>query len=361
MGYPRILIYPKRIQNNALVLRNACLSAGVTPVAVIKGFNGHPAIVQALIDAGYTCMCSSRLPHLQTIKQKHPHLTTMMLRIPMLSELPKLLQVADISLNSEPAVLRALNDEAAKQGKIHQVILMRDLGDLREGQIDRGAFYSLADLAEQLPKLYLLGIGTNLTCYGSIIPSNENLSELVEDAKVIENRIGRKLDIISGGSTSSLPLVFNGKLPAGINQLRLGEALTVPCDLIEYWQCPLPGLSNTGLLLEAEVVEVGIKPTMPVGIRARNAFGTETCYVDRGWRKRAILAVGVSDIGDETKLIPVDPGIHILGASSDHLVIDIHDSDHLYQLGDIVTFQLQYKTMLFSMEAVGVEKEVCFS
>ena len=226
MGYPRILIYPKRIQNNALVLRNACLSAGVTPVAVIKGFNGHPAIVQALIDAGYTCMCGSRLPHLQTIKQKHPHLTTMMLRIPMLSELPKLLQVADISLNSEPAVLRALNDEAAKQGKIHQVILMRDLGDLREGQIDRGAFYSLADLAEQLPKLYLLGIGTNLTCYGSIIPSNENLSELVEDARIIENRIGRKLDIISGGSTSSLPLVFNGKLPAGINQLRLGEALT---------------------------------------------------------------------------------------------------------------------------------------
>ena len=361
MGYPRILIYPKRIQNNAIVLRNACLSAGVTPVAVIKGFNGHPAIIQALIHAGYTCMCSSRLPHLQTIKQNHPNLTTMMLRIPMLSELPKLMQVADISLNSEPVVLKALNHEAEKQGKIHQVILMRDLGDLREGQIDRNAFYSLADLAESLPALYLLGIGTNLTCYGSIVPSQENLSELVEDAKIIEKRIGRKLEIISGGSTSSLPLVTRGVLPKGINQLRLGEALTVPYDLIDYWQCPLSGLSNTGLLLEAEIIEIGEKPTMPLGIQARNAFGTETCYVDHGWRKRAILAVGVSDIGDETKLIPTDPDIQILGASSDHLIIDIHDSAHLYRLGETVTFQLRYKTMLFSMEATGIEKEVCLS
>ncbi len=359
MTFPRVEIFPQRIQKNGEILRNACLRAGVTPVAVIKGFNAHPAIYQALERAGYTCMCSSRLAHLEEIKQLNPELETMMLRVPMLSQVEQVVATADVSLNSEPLVLEALDREAARQGRTHRVILMRDLGDLREGQLDREAFFRLAELAERLPHLHLLGVGTNLTCYGSVIPTEDNLGELVADAKEVERRIGRRLEVVSGGSTSSLPLVYQGKLPEGINQLRLGEALIVPWDLQNYWQCPFPGLSNRGLLLQAEVIEASTKPTLPIGPRARNAFGTETAYEDRGWRKRLLLAVGVADLGDETKVIPEDPGMQVLGASSDHLLVDVEDSAQSYRLGDTVTFQLRYKSMLFSMSTPEIAKIVC--
>jgi len=356
MGYPRLLIYPQKIRKNAMILRETCIRAGIEPVAVIKGFNAQPVILQALFDAGYRCFCSSRLKQLAEAKKLFPEIQSMMLRIPMLSELGELVKIADISLNSEQAVLEALNKEAGRQKRKHQVILMRDLGDLREGQLDRESFYQLALQAEKLPNLHLLGIGTNLTCYGSIIPSPENLGELAEDALRIESRIGRKLEVVSGGSTSSLPLLIHGGMPKGINQLRLGEALTVPCDLIDYWQSPLEGLSNTGLILQAEIIEIGEKPTMPIGKKARNAFGSETLYEDLGCRKRALLALGVADIGDESKLIPMDPGVRILGASSDHLIVDIQDSKNIYHLGDVLDFQLHYKSMLFATASDEIEK-----
>lgn len=358
MHNPCLTIYPKRIKKNAQVLRQACLQAGVEPVAVIKGFNAHPLITDALVAAGYSCLCSSRLPHLFAMKQRYPDIKTMALRVPMLSELPELLQVADISLVSEPAVLREMNKLAGELGRRHQVILMRDLGDLREGQIHRETFYVLAELAERLPNLDLLGIGCNLSCYGSVVPTKENLGELAADAKEIQRCIGRKLDVVSGGSTSSLPLVIHGGMPEGINQLRLGEALLVPYDLTGYWESPLEGLSNCCLLLDAEIIEIGEKPTMPQGKLARNAFGAEPHYEDRGWRKRALLALGVADIGDESKLVPEDPGVTVLGASSDHLIVDIQDSAEHYQLGDVIRFQLRYKTMLFATATEEIATQV---
>ena len=53
--------------------------------------------------------------------------------------------------------------------------------------------------------------------------------------KEIEEKISRKLDMISGGSTTSLPLLFDDKMPEKINNLRIGEALIVGRDLIDYW------------------------------------------------------------------------------------------------------------------------------
>ncbi|MDO4733449.1 MAG: alanine racemase [Bacillota bacterium] len=358
MGYPRLLIYPEVIKKNGRILYDLCAEAGIEAVAVIKGFNALPPFLQALWEGGFRCFSSSRIAHLEEAKKLFPTCKTM-LRIPMLSELAKMLQHVDISLHSEAQVLEALNQEALRQQRRHQVILMRDLGDLREGIFCREKLYLLASQVESMEGLDLLGIGTNLTCYGSIIPTEKNLGELVEDALEIEKRIGRKLEVVSGGNTSSLPLLIRGGMPKGISQLRIGEALTVPCDLIDYWKSPLPGLSNAALILEAEIVEIGEKPTFPIGEKARNAFGYETTYVDRGLRNRAILALGLADIGDENKLIPEDAGVDILGASSDHLIVDIQNSEQSYKLGDIMRFQLRYKSMLFSCASTCIENVIC--
>lgn len=346
--YPCLEIYPRRIRQNAVILRRLCLEHGIEPAAVLKGFQALPAITDAIVEAGYTCLASAYLPHLQAVRRRGYPVRTMALRIPMLSETEELVATSDISLNSQWETLQAINAAARAQGKRHQAILMRDLGDLREGIIDREQFIHTACQVERgLDAVELLGVGANLSCYGGIIPTADNLSQLVADARAIEAEIGRPLAVVSGGSTSSLPLLVHGGMPAGINQLRLGEALAVPCDLIDYWQSPLPGLSNQALLFCAEIIELGSKPTRPIGRMGRNGLGEENVFADRGWRRRALLAAGVFQSGDEQKLIPCDPGAQILGASSDHLIVDIEDSAARYRLGDSMAFQLHYKAMLF--------------
>lgn len=360
MPYPILEIYPNRIKQNAMVLRENCLARGVTPVAVIKGFNGLPELIDVIWDAGYTTIASSRLPHLAAAKQADWPGETMALRIPMRSELSQLVSAADISLNSDRGTLALLDEEAARQNKIHQVVLMRDLGDLREGVFDSQQLYDLAAFVEGCQSLHLLGIGTNLTCYGSVIPDENNLSVLAADATAIEQMLGRKLEVVSGGSTSSVPLLMSNKMPKGINQLRLGECLAVPCDLIDYWNCPLPGLRNDGILLKAEIIELERKPSMPQGTIGRNAFGTECQYHDRGIHCRAVLGLGVLDIGDESKLIPCDEGVKILGASSDHIIADVEDCPLPLAVGDCLTFELHYQAMLFACTGNSVEKRIIY-
>lgn len=336
------------INKNAKILLDLCRKNNIEPFAIIKGFNGIDAISEVLVAAGYKTIGSSRIPHLKRIKDANFPVETLALRIPMLSEIQSVVRYCDISLNSELETLELLNQEAGAQGKIHKVILMRDLGDLREGIIDREKFIQAAAFIESsLSNLHLYGVGTNLTCYGSVVPTTTNLSDLTENARAIEAVIGRTLEVISGGNTTSIPLALKGKMPKGINNLRIGEALIVPCDLMDLWQCPVPGLNNDSMVLNAEIIEIGKKPTHPIGTLGPNGFGTYCTYEDRGVRKRALLAMGIFDFGESEKLIPKDKGIRIMGASSDHMIVDIHDSKKDYRLGDVISFNLHYQAMMF--------------
>lgn len=359
MKYPVLEINTQIIRRNAEVLLNFCRDRGIEPYAVIKGFNAMDCIAKQFVEAGYKTLASSRLPHLVAAKKAGWPVKTLALRVPMLSETDEVVRWCDASLNSETQVLRALDEAAAKVNKIHGVILMRDLGDLREGIFDKDEFIAVALMVErELKHLHLLGVGANLTCYGSIVPTCKNLSILANDAEVIEKLIGRKLAVISGGNTSSLPLLARGEMPKKINNLRIGEALVVPCDLTGHWCCPVDGLSNDGLVLRAEVIESGNKPTYPIGEIGTNCFGSRSVYEDSGVRKRALLAVGAFDIGDAAKLIPVDKDVKVLGASSDHLIIDTQDSEKDYRTGDTVAFTLHYQAMLFATANPLVSKRI---
>lgn len=230
--YPILEIDGDALRQNATILKELCNRANIEPCAVIKGFCAQEEIVREIIAAGYTSLGSSRIEHLKQIKVAGITAQTLLIRIPMKCEIEDVIRYCDISLESEIKTLMWLNEEAKGQGVIHKVILMRDLGDLREGIFNADDLTQVAEFVEnQLDNLYLYGIGTNLTCYGSVAPTVENLSELVRNSKTVEEKIGRRLDVVSGGSTSSLPLVAKGDMPKGINHLRIGEALVVPYDL----------------------------------------------------------------------------------------------------------------------------------
>ena len=211
----------------------------------------------------------------------------------------------------------------------------------------------LARRVAALPGVRLTGVGANLTCYGGVIPSPDNLRILAEVASDVEQAVGFSLEIISGGNTSSLPLLFEGRLPAKINHLRLGESLLLGLNTLDG--SPIPDTRQDAFALRAEIIEVNIKGSAPVGKIARDAFGRRPQFEDRGIRRRAILAIGREDIMLDS-LKPLDEGVTILGASSDHLLVDVQDSQRVWVVGEVMSFRPGYGALLAAMTSSYVAK-----
>lgn len=357
MGNPVLEIRLDIVRANASIILNACREKGIEVTAVVKGFNGIAPIAKAICEAGFKSLGSSRLLHLESVKECCYLARTMSLRISMPSEVPDVVRCADVSLESELQTIAALDKEAGSQGKVHGVILMHDVGDLREGIFGEELLVETAVRVErEFPNIRLEGVGTNLNCYGSVTPTNENLSQLVRCSGEIESLIGRKLDAVSGGASTSIMPMLSGGMPAGINHLRIGSAIMLRSEAMGLPDDELPGLSNDTMTLYAEIVELGSKPTHPIGVLDVDCFGNRRSYEDRGIRKRALLALGAFDTGDTSKLVPRDKNAKILGSSSDHTIVDIHDSAIDYKLGDTIAFGLSYQPMLFSTANGLVEK-----
>ena len=110
----------------------------------------------------------------------------------------------------------------------------------------------------------------------------------------------------------------------------------------------VPGLSEDTCLLRAEIIEVFRKPSKPYGQRSLNWTGNAVEFEDIGLRRRAVAAVGCADIGDPTKLIPSDGRIRVLGASSDHLILDVEDCGDALTVGDAVSFRMFYTPLMYA-------------
>lgn len=357
MSYPKVVIEKNKLRDNAENVLNMCNEKCIDVVGVIKGVNGLDEIIRILIEAGFKTLGSSRLSQLKKVKEINPEIKTFNLRIPMLSEIDELIDYSDISLNSSEQTLRKLNKIAKNKGKIHNVILMAECGDLREGIYDEDILIKTALTVEnELENLHLLGLGTNLGCYGSIMPTVEKMQELIDKAKKINNYIGRELEVISGGASTSLPLVAKGMMPEGINHLRIGDALYIS-DLDECFDYKVFDDEDEAFTLEAEIIELEEKPSHPIGTIAVDAFGNKKEYEDRGIRLRALIAVGRQDIGDYKHLRPLDKNIEVIGGSSDHTILDITESKNNYKLGDIVKFNLMYENLLMMSQSEYISKE----
>jgi predicted amino acid racemase len=230
---------------------------------------------------------------------------------------------------------------------------MFDLGDLREGIFDENELFFTVEQLLQLKGVILIGIGTNMTCYGGVIPTPKNLSRLTRQKRAIESRFDLHLEVVSGGNSSALYLIEEGSMPDGINQLRLGESIVMGRETAYGRQ--LRGTYNDCFRLIAEIIEIKEKPSSPIGEVRQDAFGDSPSFVDKGIRIRALCAIGKQDIniGD---LIPQDEAIAVLGASSDHLILDVADCHRTYKIGDLIPFSLKYGGILRCMTSEYVAK-----
>lgn len=356
--YPLLEIDIQKFRHNAKEVISRCNARGISVAGVIKGFSGLPELSAALFQCGTSQIASSRLRHFQEIKKAGVPGPYLLLRIPMMCELPDVVALSDYSLQSDVETLDALEQECETQGKRHKVIIMVDLGDLREGFWDKEeAIAACRHVEDQLPMLELAGVGTNLGCYGAIQPTPEKMNELLAVARKVEDAIGRKLEIVSGGATSSYSLVHWNTMPEGINHLRIGEGISLAYDLQVDWDIKdMDYLHKDVYTLKAQVVEVRTKPSYPQGIFCIDAFGNKPTFVDRGLRKRALIAVGRADLSDSFKLMPRAAGIQILGGSSDHTILDIEDYPGELAPGDVLEFDLNYTTQVFLTASPDVTK-----
>ena len=348
--YPQLEFDLALLRSNADAVISRCRGMGIRVCGVVKGVDGLPEAARVLRAAGAEELGTSRLEQVAKCRAAGVPGPWLLIRIPGLTELPDVVALCETSLQSEWPTLLALEEECLRQNKTHRVIVMTDLGDLREGFWDKDELVDVCERVErELPHVQLAGIGVNLTCYGSTKPTPEKMNELVGLARQVEQRIGRKLEIVSGGATSSFTLVHWGTMPAGVNHLRIGEAILLGKDLLVDWGIrDMDYLRMDALTLRAEVVEVKDKPTYPIGEFAIDAFGRKPVYEDRGIRRRAILALGRADVGELESLIPREPGLTVIGGSSDHCIVDVEDCPRRLQVGDIVEFSLCYSHMLYA-------------
>lgn len=352
MGSPEILIDIQKVRENTKTLVDFCSSRGIAVTGVTKVTCGMPLVGQAMLDGGVVSLGESRIENIQRLRSSGINAPVMMLRIPPLSQVYEIVTTVDISFNSELSVIKSLSEASVRKGKLHKIVLMVDLGDLREG-IWPSDLMDVTREVIDLKGVRIAGIGTNLTCFGGVLPSRKNMSELVGYAEQIEKTFGFELEIISGGNSSSLPLLMEGGMPKRINHLRLGESIVLGRETVHgaLW----PGCHHDAFQLAAEVIELKKKPSVPVGETGKDAFGETPVFSDKGDILRAILSVGREDVVVDN-LKPVDRGISVLGASSDHLLLDVTESKNPLKLGDKINFNLNYGALLACMTSQYVKK-----
>lgn len=351
MTAPRLEIRLDRIRHNARTLVDRLDARGISVTGVTKAMLGCPELGRELVAAGITTLGDSRIESIERMRAAGVTAEMVLIRSPMPSQAARVVRHADISLNTEIDAMAALSAAAVAEGRRHGVVLMVELGDLREGILPTD-LHAVAEQVLLLPHIELRGIGANLACQSGASPDARNMGELSALATSIEAAFAIHLDIVSGGNSANLDWALGTADPGRINNLRLGEAILLGCETLQ--RQPIVGLHTDAFELVAEVIESNVKPSQPWGEINQTAFGTAAVRADRGSTRRAIVALGEQDV-DPRGLMP-PAGMEILGASSDHLVLDPGSAPAA--VGAELRFGLDYSALLRAMTSPFVTKEI---
>jgi len=351
MTAPRLEINLDKIRHNARSLVERLGKRGISVTGVTKATLGSPDIAGALLAAGVQTLGDSRIENIEAMRRASVLAPMTLIRSPMLSQVERVVASAAVSFNTELTVIRELSVAACEANRTHGIVLMVELGDLREG-IMPGDVESTVRAMLRLPNVALKGIGTNLACRCGVSPDARNMAELSALADSIETTFGLTLDIVSGGNSANLNWAFSDSDTGRINDLRLGESILLGREPLH--RQPIDGLFTDAITLIAEVIESKMKPSLPWGATAQNAFGDAPSITNRGQFSQSILAIGRQDV-DPSGLDP-EPEFKILGASSDHLIVD--SGSELVPVGTEVAFQLNYGSVLSTMTSPFVTKVV---
>lgn len=352
-----IELYKDKLAKNYQFLDNLFQEHKIEWAVVSKLLCGNEKYLTELIKLGPKEICDSRISNLRTIKKIDSSIDTVYIKPPAKRSIPNLVKYADASFNTEYRTIKWISDEAVKQNKMHKIIIMIELGDLREGIMGD----HLMDFYEsifELPNIKVTGIGANLNCLYGVMPSEDKLIQLSLYKQLIEAKFNREIPWVTGGTSVVIPLVFRHQIPNGINHFRVGETLFFGADLVN--QTVFEGMEGDVFRLFAEIIEITEKPKVPTGQLEANPSGEVFEVKEEDYGKtsyRAILDIGLLDVSEEF-LIPEDKSIVMSGASSDMLIVDLGDKSDNYKVGDLISFKLKYMGALTLFNSDYIEKRV---
>lgn len=358
METPSLKVDLQKLINNVRVIKELCRANSLALTVVTKVVEGEPQIVSHIVRE-VDSIGDSRICDIKKMLEAGINANFMLIRSPSISEACEVPQICEISLNTEIEVLKRLSEVSIDNGLTHKVIIMLEMGDLREGVLIKD-FYDFLKEALKLKGIEIAGIGANATCLTGLIPDEKNLVVLFKALKVFERLTGRK-PIVSGGASNLIPLMLKRKVPNYINHIRIGEGIMIGVDAI--YKERIPNCFTDCFTLAGEVIEIKVKGVNNIGFqpvdgcsteKAKNAFGENVSFSKGGLRKRAILNIGRLDT-DIKGIKPLNDKIEIIGGTSDHLVLDVEEAGE-FRVGEIIEFTLNYSALLYAMNSPYVRK-----
>jgi predicted amino acid racemase len=350
-------LYRNELQHNFNYLDKLFKQNKIKWGITTKLFCGNRAYLNEVINLGVGEVHDSRVSNLKVIKEIDPDTLTIYIKPPPKDIVRDVVKYADISLNTELSTLHELSDEAQRQDTTHKVIIMIELGDLREG-VMRDDLINFYEKVFRLPGIEVVGLGTNLNCLHGVMPDGDKLIQLSLYKQIIELRFKKEIPLVSGGTTVTIPLLLRNQLPEGVNHFRVGEALFFGKNL--FTDGVIEGMSDQVMELYSQIIELSEKPVVPTGDLGVNPQGKAVQIEEDDYGKtsyRAIIDIGVLDI-QPNYLVPVDDNIKITDASSDMLVLDVGSNPNKYKVGDMIRFKLKYMGALGLMSSDYIEKRV---
>ncbi|RZJ67516.1 MAG: alanine/ornithine racemase family PLP-dependent enzyme [Flavobacterium sp.] len=324
---------------------------------VTKILCGNEKYLTSLLKMGISQYSDSRISNLKMIKAIDSSVQTIYIKPPAKGVIKEVIKYADISMNTDIHTIEMLSEEAGKQNAVHKIIIMIDLGELREG-VMREDFVYFYSKVFQLPNIEIIGLGTNLSCLYGILPNSDKLIQLSLYKQLVEAKFNVEIPFISGGSSVTIPLVMQGLVPKGINHFRVGETLFMGTDVYngEKFETMEGDIFN----LYAEIIELYEKPLVPSGEMGKNLEGNIVDFDKDSYGKttiRAIIDIGLLDI-DMKHLDPTDTEIKYAGATSDMVVLDLGENPKGYNVGDLIGFTMDYMGIVRIMNSKYIEKRI---
>ena len=359
-----LIIYTKKIQDNIKYLSAYFDSHNIDWSLITKVFSGDKEflkhvltdeIIQEIDSIG-----DSRLTSLKNLKEVNPKMRTIYIKPPAKMYAEEVVKYADISLNSSYSTIVALDKAAKKSNKVHKVIIMVELGELREG-VKRTELMNFYESVFELPNIEVIGIGSNLGCMYGVEPSYDKLLQLSLYEELISVKFNKDLKYVSGGTSITLPLIENKTIPKDINHFRVGEAVFFGISPLDNER--FKGLSIDTFQFCANIIELEEKKVVPEGIISHGNVGQSVDFNQEDINEtsmKAILDFGLLDV-DQNDIEFVDKDLEYVGITSDMLVIDLvsnktKDGKKKYSIGDKIYFKPNYMAVARLLNSKFIDK-----
>jgi predicted amino acid racemase len=338
---PRLLVDVEAIGRNTEAVAGLLREHDLDLVAVTKGCLGEPRVAAAMLAGGAVALADTRDLHLRRLRTALPGVELNRICLPPVADTFEPGDVTYVSSREGAEAVAALGNTGASgpvQGGdgLRRVMLSVETGDEREGVSPEHLTEVVSAIVSD-GRLSLEGLATNYACFrgtsDGLIESVEKLLAMVDGLRCAGIPVTR----VSGGNSSLLwPLTLGGRLPAGVTELRCGEALLLGQDGLHYE--PLEGCRQDACLVRAELVEEYTRPT------------------PEGPSRRLLLEIGRQDI-DSGAVRFIEPGLRELGRSSDYLVVEAETGSAPWRVGTMVEMIPSYEALVAAWMSPYVELE----